>query len=199
MGKLDKSTLIQNGKVSIEGLDSLIQTFRDLAGKKADGKLAGAMKYALKPLHEKVKALAPKKRNRNKKNLRATTGNLRKSIGIKTKKFGRAKNKKVVGLVGPKLKIFTTRSGSPSRPYLYAHLVEKGAKSHMVKPRKMEGRKTFVGPIMPDRFKAWRHPGAKAKPFLSEALKSVGGEIYTRFTEKMAEIIEGFGKPKGKK
>ena len=200
MGKLDKSSLIKQGKVSIEGLDDLIQTFRDLSGNKADAKLAGAMKYALKPLQQKVKSLAPKKKNKNRKNLVATTGLLKKSISLKSKKFGRGKNKKVQGLVGPKLQQYTTPAGRTVKPYFYAHLVERGAKSHMIAPRRKERQKSFVGPIMPDRFKAWRHPGAKAKPFMMPALQAVGSEIFSRFAEKMAEIIANFGKPKrGKK
>lgn len=199
MPKLDKSILIQKGKVNIEGLDGLIQTFRDLTGNKADAKLAGAMKYALKPLHEKVKALAPKKKNKNRKNLVATSGMLRKSISIKSKKFGKGKGKKVVGLVGPKIQQYTTVSGRTVKPYLYAHLVERGAKPHTIAPRKKERQKSFVGPIMPHRFKSWKHPGAKQKPFMQPALQAVGSEIFARFSEKMSEIIANFGKPKGTK
>lgn len=199
MGKLDKSILIKRGKVNIQGLDELIQTFRDMSGPKADAKLAMAMKYALKPLQEKVKSLAPKKMKGNKKHLKATTGILKRSISIKSKKFGRGKNKKVLGLVGPRLKKYTSTQGKTIIPAFYTHLVESGTASHTVSPRAKEKLKSFVGPVMPGRFKSWIHPGSRAKPFMMPALQISGSEIYSRFAEKLKEIIASFGKPKGGK
>jgi HK97 gp10 family phage protein len=194
MGKLDRSVLIKKGRVSIDGLDSLVETFRTLTGEKADAKLVSAMKYALKPLQEKVKALAPKKHKGDRKHLKATTGMLKKSISFKSKKYGRGKKKKVVGLVGPK---FIKSSMPPSSrqiiPAFYAHLVERGTEPHTVSPRAKEKRKSFTGPIMPNRFKSWTHPGAKAKPFMEPALKAVGSEIFERFAQKARELIQSIG------
>lgn len=196
MGKLDRSVLIKKGKVTIQGLDDIVQTFRDLTGNKADAKLAQAMKYALKPLQEKVKSLAPKKRKGDRKHLKASTGLLKRSISLKSKKYGRGKKKKVVGLVGPKFLKSTSPNGKTIIPAFYAHLVERGTASHTVSPRAKEKLKSFVGPIQPNRFKSWTHPGAKAKAFMAPALKAVGSQIYAKFAEKLKEIIASFGKPK---
>jgi HK97 gp10 family phage protein len=191
MSKLDRSNLIKKGKVSIEGLDALLQTFKDLTGGKSDGKLVSAMRYALQPLQKQVKANAP--RQRSNKNKDGRLGLLRKSIGLKTKKYGRGVKKRIVGYVGPKLSTVFVKGKFISKPHKYAHLVERGASSHTVSPRRKEKQKSFTGPIMPGRFKSWQHPGATAKPFMKPALAAVGSQIFNRFSEKMAEIISKIG------
>jgi len=192
MSKLDKSLLIKKGKVSIEGLDALLQTFKDLTGGKSDGKLVSAMRYALQPLQKQVRANAPKQRSN--KNKSGRTGLLRKSIAVKAKKFGRGSKKKILGLVGPKFSTsITLKNGLKIEPFRYAHLVERGAASHTISPRRKEKQKSFVGPVMPGRFKSWQHPGAKAKPFMKTALAAAGSQIFNRFAEKMAEIISKIG------
>lgn len=192
MSKIDKSLLIKKGKVSIEGLDALLQTFKDLTGGKSDGKLVSAMRYALQPLQKQVRANAPKQRSN--KNKSGRTGLLRKSIAVKAKKFGRGSKKKILGLVGPKFSTsITLKNGLKIEPFRYAHLVERGAAPHTVSPRRKEKQKSFVGPVMPGRFKSWQHPGATAKPFMKTALAAVGSQIFNRFSEKMAEIISKIG------
>ncbi len=47
MGKFNKSVLIAKGKVSIEGLDELVDVFQQLTSNKKDGKLVAAMRYAM--------------------------------------------------------------------------------------------------------------------------------------------------------
>jgi HK97 gp10 family phage protein len=191
MSKIDKSLLIKKGKVSIDGLDALLQTFKDLTGGKSDGKLVSAMRYALQPLQKQVKANAP--RQRSNKNKDGRLGLLRKSIGLKTKKYGRGVKKRIVGYVGPKLSTVFVKGKFISKPHKYAHLVERGASSHTVSPRRKEKQKSFTGPVMPGRFKSWQHPGATAKPFMKPALAAVGSQIFNRFSEKMAEIISKVG------
>lgn len=192
MSKLDKSLLIKKGKVSIEGLDALLQTFKDLTGGKSDTKLVSAMRYALQPLQKQVRANAPKQRSN--KNKSGRTGLLRKSIAVKAKKFGRGSKKKILGLVGPKFSTsITLKNGLKIEPFRYAHLVERGAAPHTVSPRRKEKQKSFVGPVMPGRFKSWQHPGAPPRPFMKPALAAVGSQIFNRFAEKMAEIISKIG------
>ena len=192
MSKLDRSNLIKKGKVSIEGLDALLQTFKDLTGGKSDTKLVSAMRYALQPLQKQVKANAP--RQRSNKNKSGRTGLLRKSIAMKAKKFGRGSKKKILGLVGPKFSTsITLKNGLKIEPFRYAHLVEKGTVPHTVSPRRKEKQKRFVGPIMPGRFKSWQHPGAREEPFMKPALAAVGSQIFNRFAEKMKEIISKVG------
>jgi hypothetical protein len=191
MSKLDKSQLIKKGKVSIEGLDALLQTFKDLTGGKSDTKLVSAMRYALQPLQKQVKANAP--RQRSNKNKDGRLGLLRKSIGLKTKKYGRGVKKRIIGFVGPKISTIFVKGKFISKPHKYAHLVERGATSHTVSPRRKEKQKSFTGPIMPGRFKSWQHPGATAKPFMKPALAAVGSQIFNRFAEKMKEIISKVG------
>ena len=193
MGKLDRSVLIKKGKVTIQGLDDIVQTFRELTGDKADAKLVQAMKYALKPLQEKVKSLAPKKRKGDRKHLKATTGLLKRMISFKSKKYGRGKKKKVVGLVGPKLRIFFNEKGKEIRPYNYAHLVERGTTSHTVKSVSKANQKKLGDKFKPNLLKSWTHPGAKAKAFMAPALKAVGPEIFERFTAKVKEILQTLG------
>ena len=142
MSKLDKSLLIKKGKVSIEGLDALLQTFKDLTGGKSDGKLVSAMRYALQPLQKQVRANAPKQRSN--KNKSGRTGLLRKSIAVKAKKFGRGSKKKILGLVGPKFSTkLMLKNGLKIEPFRYAHLVERGASAHTVSPRRKEKQKSF--------------------------------------------------------
>jgi HK97 gp10 family phage protein len=181
MSKLDRSKLIKAGKVSIEGLDALLQTFKDLSGGKSDTKLVSAMRYALVPLQKQMKANAP--RLRTNKNKDGRTGLLRKAIAVKARKYGRGKNKKIVGLVGPKFSDVGTRPNGKKKlpPHKYAHLVERGAAPHRII------RKTKTGEV------SWMHPGAKAKPFMKPALDSVGSQIFNRFAEKMKEIISKIG------
>ena len=173
MSKLDKSKLIKAGIVSIEGLDALLQTFKDLSGGKSDTKLVSAMRYALVPLQKQMKANAP--RLRTNKNKDGRTGLLRKAIAVKARKYGRGKNKKIVGLVGPKFSDVGTRPNGKKKlpPHKYAHLVERGAKPH--------------------RIGTYMHPGATAKPFMKPALEAVGEQIFNRFAEKMKEIIQQSG------
>lgn len=167
----NKSTLIAKGKVKIEGLDELVDTFQQLTSNKKDGKLVAAMRFALKPLQEKVKSAAPGKTQN-------TTGALKRSIVLKAKKYGRGKNKVVQGLVGPKIGKSITKFSRVFDPVHYAHLVERGAASHSIKAKKLS---------------AYTHPGATAKPFMKPALDAVGQNIYQRFCEKMKEIIASIG------
>jgi HK97 gp10 family phage protein len=196
MSKLDRSNLIKKGKVSIEGLDALLQTFKDLTGGKSDTKLVSAMRYAMQPLQKQVKANAP--RQRSNKNKQGRLGLLRKSIGLKTKKYGRGVNKRIVGMVGPKISTFYAKGKFISKPYKYAHLVERGASSHAIKPRKLERLNTFMGPLKEGSKKqvtlsSYQHPGAREEPFMKPALAAVGSQIFNRFAEKMKEIISKAG------
>jgi hypothetical protein len=96
--------------------------------------------------------------------------------------------------VGPKFGTsITLKNGLKIEPFRYAHLVERGAAPHTVSPRRKEKNKSFVGPVMPGRFKSWQHPGATAKPFMKTALAAAGSQIFIRFSEKMAEIISKIG------
>jgi|LakMenE18May11ns_1017448.scaffolds.fasta_scaffold9859171_2 HK97 gp10 family phage protein len=196
MSKLDRSNLIKKGKVSIGGLDALLQTFKDLTGGKSDTKLVSAMRYALQPLQKQVKANAP--RQRSNKNKQGRLGLLRKSIGLKTKKYGRGVKKRIVGFVGPKISTIFVKGKFISKPHKYAHLVERGATSHAIKPRKLERLNTFMGPLKEGSKKqvtlsSYRHPGATKKPFMKPALAAVGSQIFNRFGEKMIEIIQQSG------
>ena len=196
MSKLDRSNLIKKGKVSIEGLVALLQTFKDLTGGKSDTKLVAAMRYAMIPLQKQVKANAP--RMRSNKNKDGRLGLLRKSIGLKTKKYGRGVKKRIVGMVGPKLSTIFIKGKFKALPFKYAHLVERGAGSHAIKPRKLERLNTSMGPLKEGSKKqvtlsSYQHPGATEKPFMKPALAAVGGQIYGRFMEKMAEIISKVG------
>ena len=199
MGKFNKSVLIAKGKVSIEGLDELVDVFQQLTSNKKDGKLVAAMRYAMKPLQEKVKSNSPSK-------TKTTTGALKRSISLKAKKFGRGKNKVIQGLVGPKLGKSIRRFGRNFDPIHYAHLLERGAATHAIQPKKLAKLTTFVGPLREGSKRqvkpsSYQHPGATAKPFMKPALESMGGEIFNRFAEKMKEIISTLGikKTKGAK
>lgn len=195
----NKSILIAKGKVKIEGLDELVDTFQQLTSNKKDGKLVAAMRFALKPLQEKVKSAAPSK-------TKNTTGALKRSIVLKAKKYGRGKNKVVQGLVGPKIGKSITKFSRVFDPVHYAHLIERGAASHSIKAKKLSKLTTFMGPLKEGSKKqvkpsAYTHPGATAKPFMKPALDAVGQNIYQRFCEKMKEIIASIGikKTKGAK
>jgi len=196
MSKLDRSNLIKKGKVSIGGLDALLQRFKDLTGGKSDTKLVSAMRYALMPLQQQVKANAP--RMRSNKNKDGRLGLLRKSIGLKTKKYGRGVKKRIVGMVGPKLSTIFIKGKFKALPFKYAHLVERGAGGHAIKPRKLQKLNTFMGPLKQGSkrqvtLSSYQHPGATAHPFMKPALETVGSQIFGRFMEKMAEIIQKAG------
>ena len=187
----NKSILFNKGSVKVEGLDELIDVFQQLTSNKKDGKLVAAMRYAMKPLQEAVKSAAPSK-------TKTTTGALKRSISIKAKKFGRGKNKVIQGLVGPKLGKSIRRFGRTFDPIHYAHLLERGAASHSISPKKLQKLTTFVGPLKAGSKRqvspsSYQHPGATAKPFMKTALDSMGGEIFNRFAEKMKEIIATVG------
>ena len=192
MANLDKSVLFKKGQVSIQGMDAVIAAFRELTGNKANAKIAVAMKYAMAPLFDAVKIKAPIKRKGE------TLGLLKKSIGIKVKTMGRRGQKKVVGMVGPKLRNkLMTAAGRTVKPYLYAHLVERGTAPHSLKARNSTKLKNFVGPVKSRKTINKLHPGAVAKPFMKPALDSTGTQIYTRFCEKIKEIIKSIAEKKG--
>jgi HK97 gp10 family phage protein len=192
MGSMkNKSILIAKGSVKVEGLDELIDVFQQLTSNKKDGKLVAAMRFAMKPLQEAVKSAAPSK-------TKTTTGAFKRSISIKAKKFGRGKKKVIQGLVGPKLGKSIRRFGRNFDPIHYAHLLERGAASHSISPKKLQKLTTFVGPLKEGSKRqvspsSYQHPGATAKPFMNPALDSKGGEIFNRFAEKMKEIISTVG------
>lgn len=179
MGSLDKSQLFKKGKVSILGMNAVIDAFRELTGDKANAKMVAAMRFALKPLRESVKAHAPIKRKGE------TRGLLKKSIGVKVKMVGRRGRKQVIGMVGPKMATkLVIGQGREIKPYKYAHFVERGTKPHSLKARNPKG---FAGAT---EARGGQHPGSAAKPFLEPALKATGNQIFARFAEKIKEIVK---------
>jgi len=87
------------------------------------------------------------------------TGDLRRSIRVSSKKPR-------YGKVTASVKAGGKRKGNPN--VYYAHMVEFGTKSHVIKPNKKRGKKaiTFDGGVFADA----NHPGVTPRPFMRTAM-----------------------------
>jgi HK97 gp10 family phage protein len=152
--------------------------------------LTNAMRYALKPMLQAAKSNAP-----------TGFGALKKSLISRIKKYTKGRDDAiVVGMVGPEAKFKTTvndpngfagRKQRVEKPSKYAHLVERGAKSHFIpapgygkRAQKRNPKILGVGPSP-----GWQHPGARPHPFLAPTAKTQRSTFIQRFRERVLERV----------
>lgn len=141
-----------NISISLVGDKELIAKLMALGPKVYKNVVSKAARRAMAPVIKTARQLAPKE-----------TGQLRKSIGVKQKKYPR--NGRIVTIVGPRtgFEITTTvdtifgKLKTTRNPVKYAHLVEYGTRAHT------------LASVDGDKLKIMSHPGATAKPFMRPA------------------------------
>ncbi|MCC6797718.1 MAG: HK97 gp10 family phage protein [Candidatus Hydrogenedentes bacterium] len=144
--------MARNSKLSrlvLTGDKELIAKLNGLGGRVYRKVVARASRKAFAPVAKDAKAKAPKE-----------TGLLKKSMGVKQKRYPRAG--RIITLVGPRTGFATdvtvnTPSGERTMrrdPVKYAHLVEYGTAPHSIK----------IGDGEP-----YQHPGGAPKPFMRPA------------------------------
>jgi len=153
----------------IEGLEELQAVLRTLPGKIS----RRVMRPALSAEGTKVVQAARQK-------VPQETGLLKKSLGKKVKTY--TDTNAVVAIVGPRSGFRQIIDGRPKNPVKYAHLVEFGARPHLMPARSnVVTRKSYGGQI---------HPGSPAQKPLTKAYQSALVGAGERMTARIAIEIE---------
>ena len=152
-----------NDTTHVKGLKELNQFLQTLPAKVEQNILRGALRAGVNVLKEEAKQRVPiaAPSSRGRKVYGNYRGLLRDSvrISVNTKR----------GTVTAKVKAGGKDRQTKGKPAaFYAHMVHQGTKPHLIKPRKPGGALwvggRWVGSVM--------HPGAKAKPFMAQAMGS---------------------------
>lgn len=175
-----------------QGIEEVKNALAGVRNSVATRILKSAMTFAIKPLQKTVSSAAP-----------TLYGTLKRSIINRVKQY--AKSAVTVGLTGPKTTYKEIVAGTPApfmgpkfakphanKPSKYAHLVEKGTKTHFIpapgygrKSRKKAGQFYSEGPSP-----GWMHPGAKAFPFISWAAKTQSATVIQRFRDQALKRVD---------
>lgn len=141
--------------VKIEGLDDVVKRMLEAPSKVERYVAAAAVRAAAKPVINRARSLLPTKRD-------GSTGQLRKSIGVRVKRYKGAVWAGVGPRPGFKAVKRTTRDGKPvyHNPTQIAHLVERGTSR------------------------------ARARPFLRPAIDGTRNEQFSSFARKAEESFE---------
>lgn len=155
-------------RMSLIGDKELIAKLNGLGGKVYKKVVAQASRKAFAPVMKTAKQLAP-----------VESGLLKKSIGVKQKKYPRAG--RIVTIVGPRMghaeEVYVDTPMGPMKrrrdPVKYAHLVEFGTRPHStsqgaenrIRGDSDENRLGFTIAMQGGD----DHPGAKAQPFMRPA------------------------------
>jgi hypothetical protein len=111
------------------------------------------------------------------------TGTLRNSMGWRVARM-RPGIPKAVGVVGPRRRYERMTSEGFRNPTKYSHLVDQGAKPHIINAKgkglyfRVNGRSVFV--------KYVRHPGARASHFMKRGEHSSRSPMHHVFTRTVA-------------
>jgi len=152
-----------NSGFKIQGakeLEFFLKTFPKKVEKRL---LKGALSAAALPIKREAKKLAPKR-----------TGTLKKAI-----KSRRVKGRRAA------VQVYVERGKRAKNDAWYAHIIEEGAKPHIIKGRK--GRGLTIGGRTVQSVK---HPGVKARPFMRPALETQARTAIGQFGKKLAMLIE---------
>lgn len=144
----------------VKGDEALIKSLNEFGDKLARKVLRKAGSKAATPVAKAARKL-----------VKPVSPTIAKSIGTKVKIYKKSGNLFVA--VGPKRD--TPKSPSGHNPSKTAHLVDRGTQPHMIR---LFGRVKF------------RHPGAKATPFLEPAKAETERETQRIFTRELASGIE---------
>jgi HK97 gp10 family phage protein len=118
-----------------------------------DKSLRNALVSGARPMAKEAKELAP-----------VDTGELKKSIGVRTRKVAR----------------WGYEASVAARTY-YAHLVEFGVAPHFIGRKSKAGKRTL-----------WRkiHPGHTARPFLRPAFDTKKSESVDKTRQRLREVVD---------
>jgi HK97 gp10 family phage protein len=192
--KLDTKTLDRDVRNLLKKLDRIAGT-----GSKGRREAKGIMRKAIRagaaPMRKSIKSAVP-----------VNTGVLKKSMFVKVKQYPSGVS---VGIIGPRVrgKNGKTASGTVAvrgikfkteLDAFYAHMVEKGTKPHVIKPRNgralhapllstAEGSQ-FVGSV--------QHPGTRPQPFITKGLKGGSKASAAAFGKKLGDEIRKQAKKK---
>lgn len=175
-------------RMQVTGIEDLERKLKKLTAPQFRTVVAKASNRAMKPVEKAAEAAVPKE-----------FGILKKSISRKQKRYRRANT--TVTLVGPKKgmkqivsrkRVFGKRTvefKEPRDPVFYAHLVEKGTRPHSLGKES----KLFLragGGKTPGKQHGAMHPGAKAQPFLKQALVQHEAQVVQIFADEMKRFVD---------
>jgi HK97 gp10 family phage protein len=138
-------------------IENLLSKLPDKIGEKV---LKQSMSAATKPMVRLAKSLVPVK-----------SGNLRKNIVVKPSR------KKIKGNHAV---LFGATKKAP-----YAHLVELGTQSHVIKPKKAKFLKIFGSYV-----KEVRHGGSRARPFIRPAFDRERGNWFKYLGKEIGKRVD---------
>ena len=151
----------------IQGLAELNQALQELPAKIEANVLRGALRAGQKVILDKARS-----------NINNRTGDLSKSLRIKTSKRGG--------------KVSAVLIAGDKKAY-YPHMVEKGTVKHFIKPK--SAKSLFFAGL---RREVVDHPGAAPKPFMRPALDSESGNAVEAVREYIATRLPKEIKKAGK-
>lgn len=177
-------------KIEVTGANEIKAALEGVRGSVQRRILASAMTFAVKPLKPAEAAAVPVK-----------FGTLRRSIGIRVKKYKAA----AFAAIGPLTKFKETVSGTNpmmgprfaqtrvQKPSKYAHMVDKGVKPHWI-PAPGYGRKNkSLGNLLLRKFgrqPGWQHPGFSGTNFIEKAASGQRQNVFQRFGQHFKKRID---------
>jgi HK97 gp10 family phage protein len=111
-----------------------------------------------------------------KSRVQRKTGTLRKAIAVRS-----VKNRLAV-------EVYVRRGKGQKNDGWYAHILEGGAKPHVIRPWKDRKKVLSGGGVIYG--KRIKHPGTVAKPFMKPALESKAQQAVHVVAERMTRLIE---------
>lgn len=157
---------MSSANVKVTGDKELIARLLELEPKVRNRVLRPAVTAAARPIRAAAKASVP-----------VRFGALKKSIDLKVKTY----RKGVSAIIGPRSDVSYTHTDMFGRqttvkPSKYAHLVEGGAKPHVIRM----GKNNKV---------VWLHSGTKATRFMENSIESQGAIAMSIMNKKIEEGI----------
>jgi HK97 gp10 family phage protein len=164
-------------------LKQAMQTLSDLPRKRIKPGVRQAVRAAAKPILAQAKANAPRK-----------TGVLRRGLQVRPLREKR-------GMIAVTVTAANVKRKNGSNANKYAHLVEGGTKSHVIRPKNKKLLR-WVGGATSIKGKANKvarfarvvhHPGARANRFLARAATSAQSSAVSAFVAKVRQVVEKYG------
>lgn len=166
--------------------DKLLDDLKKLDEKTLQKALGAGLTYAAKPVKEKLKSAAPVE----KAVLKAAVGQRVLNNKIKAiLNIPRNKRAIAVGLIRQTQAVKLRKKLKKITLPALVSILNKGAKPHMIFPRKKSGKK-FLKLRGGQLVKSVKHPGVKGTGFVDKAYKQGDAEVQTRFYLGLANFMD---------
>ncbi len=162
----------------LTGFKELDRKLRKLPEKVHKKVMRQSVRAASKPMVKTARAKVPRR-----------TGQLRKSLGVKVKRYGGT----FVAILGPRSGFSGEHEGRSVDPVKYAHLVELGVAPHAIVPRTVGGLLYVDGVWLP----RVEHPGLEPTGFFQKAFDTQKGAALAAMKKKLRDGITREAKKKG--